>query len=83
MMCLIYFWGGTAMKKLCMDRPTSITLEEGYRLYLNDCRQRNLRKASRNQYSNSKIPEKLNLRRRFLVELCAPTEKACLLVSDL
>ncbi|MBQ2957713.1 MAG: phage integrase SAM-like domain-containing protein [Clostridia bacterium] len=41
------------MKKLRMDRTTSITLEEGCQLYLNDCRQRNLREATINHYRQS------------------------------
>lgn len=41
------------MKKLRMDRTTSITIEEGCQLYLNDCRQRNLREATINHYRQS------------------------------
>ncbi len=41
------------MKKLRIDRTTALTLEEGCQLYLNDCKQRNLREATINHYRQS------------------------------
>ena len=41
------------MKKLRMSKNTSITFEEGCNLYLDDCRQRNLRDGTINHYRQS------------------------------
>ena len=41
------------MKKLRMIKSNSITLEEGCGMYLNNCRQRNLREATINHYRQS------------------------------
>lgn len=52
MMCA-YFFGGFIMKKIKMATKTMVTFEEGCNLYLDNCRQRNLRQGTINHYKQS------------------------------
>lgn len=52
MMCA-YFFGGFTMKKIKMTTKETLTFKEGCNLYLDNCRQRNLRQGTINHYKQS------------------------------
>lgn len=55
MMCLTFLLlkGKFTMKKLQMSTTETITFEQGCNMYLDNCRQRNLREGTVNHYKQS------------------------------